>query len=321
MRNSSLKSIFLVLLIVMLSISLFTAPIAGGDWAVPDGDWGGDWGGSDDWNDSGSWGSSWDSDDSWGSSSSGGGISFSFTSAFPVIAFLFIFYIIMKLFMSNKKAGTSGSASSRSYTQGSIQMSDTSAVNRQSIELLREKDPDFSEAVMLSKAENLFMTMQLAWAQQEYEPLRPFLSNALYEQHAKQLADKIARDEKNVSSQIAVLHSKLESYSTDGHTDYLNIWLRVKMKDHIVQKSNPSKVISGNPDRIYFFDFRWQFTRTAGAKTIAATDGVNTGECPNCGANINMNQSGKCDYCGSVISTTEYDWVLSKIDGLQQRSR
>lgn len=313
-----MKKLGLCILLLLACSLLLTSPVFAGDWIDHGGDWGGsDWGGDygDDWGGS-------DYGDSYGGGififdSDGGGDlgSFGLILAIAIILVVVFFVFSMRKSSGNRSAGRGG------YTSSPMQMSDTSSVNPLSLSKLKEADPQFSEAAMLSKAENLFTTMQLAWCEQDYEPVRPFLSNALYEQQAKQLEAKKARDEKNISSEIAVLQSKLESYSSDGHTEYLNVWLRVKMKDYVVRISDPSVIISGTPDRMYYLDFRWTFTRSAGAVTDAATDAVKTGECPCCGANINMNQSGKCEYCGSVISTTEYDWVLSKIDGLQQRSR
>jgi predicted nucleic acid-binding Zn ribbon protein/uncharacterized tellurite resistance protein B-like protein len=37
------------------------------------------------------------------------------------------------------------------------------------------------------------------------------------------------------------------------------------------------------------------------------------GNCPNCGAPISMNQSAKCDHCGALLRSGQYDWVLAEI--------
>lgn len=319
--------IFGILLVVV--VLLCSIPGSIGARAGDYGDWGGDFGGSDsDWGGSGSdwggsssdWGSSRDDDDDdWGD---GGffffGIPSSCESLFcscPTII-LIIVVIIIIIVLNNKKKQNGGHAS---VTPPVIQMGDTSRVDTGSLEALRKSDPNFSEAAILSWAENLYTTMQIAWSNQDYEEVRPFLGNALFEEHAKSLAAKIGRDEKNERSEIAVLQKKLESFRSDGHNEYLNIWLRIKQVDKLVKRSDPSVVLQA--PKTFYMDFRWQLARTAGAVTEAATDGVKTGVCPNCGANINMNQSGKCPYCDSVITTEEHNWVLNKIDALQQRSR
>lgn len=302
----SAKSITALLILILFIFSLSVVSYAwdyGGDT-----DWGGDsgWSGGDsDWGDS-DWGDS--GSDFIFVSGSGGGT----TVGVVIVVVAVVIFVIVK----SKKTGTEGSRPNRSP----MQMSDTSNVNLHSLALLKEKDVNFSEAAMLSKVEHLFISSQIAYANQDYEPMRPFFSNALFEQHVKQIQDKQARGERNVVSELAVLSSKLEKFSEDGHNEYLDVWLRVKYKSYIGRIDNPETVVSGSKTKTFYLDFRWQFTRSAGGQTDAATDAVKTGNCPNCGAPINLNQSGKCEYCGSVISTTEYDWVLSKIDALQQRS-
>ena len=36
--------------------------------------------------------------------------------------------------------------------------------------------------------------------------------------------------------------------------------------------------------------------------------------CPNCGAPTQITSAGRCEYCGSVITTGEYNWVLSNLE-------
>ena len=55
------------------------------------------------------------------------------------------------------------------------------------------------------------------------------------------------------------------------------------------------------------------FIRKNGVKTKPGTIEVNTTNCPNCGAPTQITSSGKCDYCGSVITTGEHSWVLSNL--------
>ena len=42
-------------------------------------------------------------------------------------------------------------------------------------------------------------------------------------------------------------------------------------------------------------------------------------ECPNCGAKTQITVSGKCEYCGSVLTTGEYNWALSNLERTKQQ--
>ena len=35
--------------------------------------------------------------------------------------------------------------------------------------------------------------------------------------------------------------------------------------------------------------------------------------CPGCGAPVNVNSNGVCEYCGTVYNTEDYDWILIDI--------
>ena len=39
-------------------------------------------------------------------------------------------------------------------------------------------------------------------------------------------------------------------------------------------------------------------------------------KCPGCGANIDVNNSGKCTYCGAIYNNQDYDWILVDIETL-----
>ncbi|HHZ05450.1 MAG TPA: hypothetical protein GX401_01475 [Clostridiales bacterium] len=41
-------------------------------------------------------------------------------------------------------------------------------------------------------------------------------------------------------------------------------------------------------------------------------------ECPHCGAPLQITSSGKCEYCGSIVTTGEFDWVLSDLDSVRE---
>ena len=37
-------------------------------------------------------------------------------------------------------------------------------------------------------------------------------------------------------------------------------------------------------------------------------------KCPGCGANIDVNNNGKCIYCGTIFNAEDYDWILTSLE-------
>ena len=57
----------------------------------------------------------------------------------------------------------------------------------------------------------------------------------------------------------------------------------------------------------------WSFLRRKGRATKPGQAGLIEGQCPNCGAAIEMNQWSKCTYCQAMLRSGEFDWVLAEI--------
>ena len=49
-------------------------------------------------------------------------------------------------------------------------------------------------------------------------------------------------------------------------------------------------------------------------KKINSKDFSNVKACPNCGASIDFNNNGRCNFCRGIFNTEDYDWVLVDIE-------
>lgn len=62
--------------------------------------------------------------------------------------------------------------------------------------------------------------------------------------------------------------------------------------------------------------YKLTFERKTGVLTKPGELKIDTINCPNCGASTEIISSGKCEYCGSIITSGKYAWVLSGIQPL-----
>ena len=148
----------------------------------------------------------------------------------------------------------------------------------------------------------------------KWEEIRPFESNELFEQHRQQLQYLIDNNQTNMMEKICVRYTCLNSFRQDGDKEIITMTLKSAMKDYTIDDKT-KKVVQGNKNEDVYMVYTLTFMRKAGLKTKAGTDKVNTTNCPNCGAPTDITSSGKCKYCGSVITTGEHDWVLSGLEG------
>ena len=86
------------------------------------------------------------------------------------------------------------------------------------------------------------------------------------------------------------------------------------MLDYIIDEKT-KKAIIGNKKSYFDTIYMLTFTRRKGVKTNIV-NGFVANICPHCGATVNSASSGKCEYCGSIIHTDEFNWVLSNLESV-----
>ena len=189
----------------------------------------------------------------------------------------------------------------------------------QPLDTLRAQDPNFSEAELKQRISNLYVQMQNGWSAKDITPLRGDFTDAQFAQYDRQL--QRYRDEGQTSKveRISVLDVSFAGVKQDEKHDILVVNLSTRVTTYTVDDKT-GDVVRGSRNEEKFMRYEWTMIRTKGAQT-PGEDGVGTTNCPNCGAALNVNQSAQCPYCNSVISKSDYDWVISGIKGLSQRTR
>lgn len=240
----------------------------------------------------------------------------------PALLLIFLaFYILPKLRGKKRRSRTGTSTtqntnrSNRTPSQQEVQRLRAAQPNLSS---LQTKDPEFSEELFISRINNMFIQLQTAWMDKQWSSIRPFETDALFNMHKQQLQSYIDRRQTNAVENIAILDSKIVRYKESENTDEIDVYLQVRMNDY-VKDDDTGKVVKGNPNRDVYMVYVWTLIRKGDVKTEKQIEEYEVTQCPNCAANVSINQSGECEYCGSTISSGQYNWVLSKIRVVNQR--
>lgn len=176
--------------------------------------------------------------------------------------------------------------------------------------VIREYDPDFTAPDFISFAKKVYVDIQDAWSKRDLEPVRAVLHQNLYQQTERQIEKKIADGIVNYLERISVNTAYLTSYRRDAQYEYLTIYLAASMIDYQVKEAT-GEVILGDKTTRWNMYYKMTFMRSNDSKTRSAKEKDQGFVCPNCGAPLAGTSFGKCDYCGSVVTTGVYDWVLS----------
>lgn len=260
--------------------------------------------------------SSWSSHDyDYGSSSSSSYDSDSDFDGFSIIIFIvaLAIVIIYNYIKAKNNQKSTENITSSAYVTPEIDVSQSHIWADE----IKKIDPNFSEEKMLAWAKDLYVKLQNAWTARDWEPMRPFETESLFEQHKSQLQGYIDTNRINIVDRIAVNYATLYKFRQEGDRDILEIALKATKKDYIIDATT-KEVLEGNKEQDRISVYKMTFERKTGVLTPEGTGKVKTTNCPNCGAPTEITSAGKCPYCGSVITTGNNTWVLSGLEPLNR---
>jgi len=262
-----------------------------------------------------------DSSSSSSGSYSGGSGSFGWTGIVGFIIFIVIIVAIVAAAKRSKRGGPSvGSGQGPTIYVGGIPINigsgggtavPTMPLANVQAELtrLQQKDPAFNEQAFKDYAQNAFYKVQEAWESQNLQIGRPFMTDPLMQRYATQISDIQSRGEKNILENMVLGHMNISNIRTDNAYDYITLQMDASAADYTIDRNG--KFMRGSKTPQHFMEY-WTFLRKVTAKTNAKKS-VKANVCPNCGAALQLSATGQCQYCNAVVTSGEWDWVLSEI--------
>lgn len=263
-----------------------------------------DSGGGSSWSDSGSSWSGGSSSYSSGSGTDSGGV----VAIFAIVGLIGFIYNIAKEANDSDESFSSNSGPKRTTEERAGRPIEN---NYEAIRRIRKLDPMFDEDRFLSQVKLVYLQLQSAWTEKDWNSVRNLESTSLYEQHLTQLQEHIRAKTTNVLERVRVEDSKIKDFieNPEGN-DRIEVILSSTMRDYI-RSDETGRVIEGDPTKDLFTVYRMVFLREHGAQTeIIKNAEVVSDHCPNCGAPLTIDSIDKCEYCQASLKHNPKDWVL-----------
>ena len=300
-----------VILCLLLCFSLF-AVVGHADF--------GDYGGDSDYG--GGWdsGGGYDSDSDWGSSSSSsGGDLLENAIILVIVVVVIIVSCVIGAIVSKIKKWMGIEPKNKPGKPVAPGAAPTDPRTLRPMAEFNALDPGFSAGALCEQLSNRYVQFQNAWQAKDLSPLRPYLTDALYAQMDRQLENNYRRTRQtNRVERIAVLGVQPVGWRQDSDVDVIVARLRTRIVDYVVDDAT-GRVIRGSATAEKFMEYEWTLIRASGVIT-GQTDRMTVHNCPNCGAVLNINQTARCEYCGSIVTVQAHEWAVSNIKGLSQHT-
>ncbi len=174
-----------------------------------------------------------------------------------------------------------------------------------------ELDPNLNIEEFNQVVFNNYKDIQTAWMNFDLKTIQNLVSDEIYNMYSMQLDTLKVKGQKNMMEDIKYINNSITKITFENNIETINTILQVECYDYLINESN--KVIRGTKNQKLIYTYELTFTKYTTDKKI--------NYCPNCGAKININSSGKCEYCNSIIINKETKWIMTKKQMLNQRRK
>jgi hypothetical protein len=176
-------------------------------------------------------------------------------------------------------------------------------------EALKKRDPAFTWAGFVARIEATFSTFHAAWSKQDLAPVRPYLSDALFETQRYWVEAYKAQGLRNVTEEPQIVTVHVAKVTSDKYYDSVTVRVFATCIDYTLDAGG--KVVGGDKKKHREYSEYWTFIRSVTASGAARTEAT----CPSCGADVSkINMAGKCESCSVKVTSGDFDWVLSRIE-------
>ena len=157
----------------------------------------------------------------------------------------------------------------------------------------------------------MFYDTQIAWMNFDYDKLKELLTDELYSSYVMQLDTLKVKNHKNTMRGFELIDSHIIDLKEENDIYVAKVYLNVKFYDYI-ENINTGMILRGTTNRklnnIYVLTL---------IKSKEETNNINV--CPSCGATVEGNSTGICEYCKSKLINKTHDWIISKKEKINQR--
>lgn len=178
-----------------------------------------------------------------------------------------------------------------------------------SLAAIKARDPAFDPDGFRVRVSEAFLKVQQAWSEQDLGPVRPFLTDGVFERFNIQLEMQKADGIRNEMNEVRVLEARIVQVELDGAFETVHVLFRASASDRDVSLSDRRVLREGRPD---VFEEVWSFLRRRRARSPGG-GGLIEGACVACGQKLMSADGARCVVCGAWLQSGGEDWVLSEL--------
>lgn len=169
-------------------------------------------------------------------------------------------------------------------------------------------DTSFNEGMFITRVNNIFIMLHSAIMMDDLDRVRHFISYDLEKKYENILNELNNQNVRQMYDELNVKNTKINEIIINDDKIIIKVTIVSRYMDYLVDKTT-SKFISGINNRRVEKINHLVFEKNRDAKEYKIVR-----KCPRCGASVDINKSGICNYCRTVFDAENYDFILTSIN-------
>ncbi len=163
---------------------------------------------------------------------------------------------------------------------------------------------------LISKFSNIYIMLLYSIMTNDISRVKHYLSDNLYHKYKYIIDNHITNNETQMYDELNVYKINIENRNIINNKEIVKVKLISRYMDYIIDNET-KKIKNGvNTHRIEKTNY------LIFEKNLNLQDNKIVHTCPNCGANMDVNFSGICQYCNQIIDMKNEDYILMDINVL-----
>ena len=163
------------------------------------------------------------------------------------------------------------------------------------------------DSILKSKFSNIFINLLYSIMINDITKVRHFLSDEVASEIEKIIERNKSNNEKQMYDELNVKDIMLTSRETTSTKEIINVTIISRYMDYIIDADTGEYKRGVKDYRVERSNYL-TFERYLNAK-----DRPILFKCPNCGADMDINNSGRCNFCREVVDLSDYEYILTQI--------
>ena len=174
-------------------------------------------------------------------------------------------------------------------------------------ELMR-LDKKFNQEMFISKANNIFVMLHTAIMLDDIDMVSHFISDEVRQKYQQELIGLKQKNLKKMYDELNVKTTSIKNISINGEIATIDVEIISRYMEYLIHKETGEFVRGNNKSRVE------KTNNLIFRKNITSNyEGV-LRKCPACGASIDINANGKCNYCKTIFNAEDHDWILISME-------